>query len=81
MNVCCASNSHAKDTSRIWKNWAHPKSPIYLSMEESRDGWCFSRGGCVLSDSAELGWERSGVELAIWNYVYAKVECECEVRE
>jgi len=67
MNVCCASNSHAKDKSRIWKNWAHPKSPIYLSMEESRDGWCFSIGGGVLSDSAELGWERSGVVLAIWN--------------
>ena len=76
MNVCCASNSHAKDTSMVWKNWAHPKSPIHLSMVESRDGWCFSRGGGLLSDSTELGWKRSGVELAIWNKVYAKVELE-----
>jgi hypothetical protein len=46
-----------------------PKSPIHRSMVESRDGWCFSRGGRVLSDSAELCWKRSGVESAIFgNY-------------
>ena len=76
MNVCCASNSHAKDTSRVWENWGHPNSPIHRSMVESRDGRCFSRGGVVLCDSGELGWERSGVESAIWNYVYGKAELE-----
>ena len=55
MNVCCASNIHALDTSGTWRNWAHPKSPIHLSMVDSRDGWCFSRGGGVLSDLIELG--------------------------
>ena len=72
MNVCCASNIHALDTSSAWRNWAHPKSPIHLSMVESRDGWCFSKGGGLLSDLTELGWERSGVESAIYKYVYEK---------
>ena len=79
MNVCCASNVRALDTSSAWRNWVHPKSHIHLSIVESRDGWCFSRGGgSVLSDLTELGWERSGVESAICNYVYEKATTSVE---
>ncbi len=75
MKVCCASNIHEHDTSRAWRNWAHPNSPIHRSMVESRDGWCLSRSGGMLSDSVELGWERSGVESAIFGtMIYTKAK-------
>lgn len=37
MNVCCASKTHARDTTMAWRSWAHPKVPMQCSMVSSRE--------------------------------------------
>lgn len=70
MKVCWASNIHARETRIDWRNWDQLNSPMQSSTVDPREGWCWFDGGasCVSGDDDDdgLGWERRGVESAIW---------------